>query len=133
MKTHGLSERQLKQQQLPSQLCSVLFLSVMLCGMECPSVQAGSCPAPVPSLAGWCEGLKSAWPGVSTALQQLNHGCVIGVIFLLNPKHSAVPATIMEINSTLFKTRTEAFLFLVNLDTDIIKLAPGGWFSRLVV
>lgn len=105
----------------------------MLCGVERPSVQVGSCPAPVPSLAGRCEGLKSAWPGVSTALQQLNHGCVIGVIFLLNPNHSAVPATITEINSTLLKTRTEAFLFLVNLGTDIIKLAPGGWLSHQVV
>ena len=47
------------------------------------------CPLPAPAaplaylLAGQSEKLKSPWLGVSTALQQLKHQCVINVILIL--------------------------------------------------
>lgn len=45
------------------------------------------------------EKQENPWLFVSTALHQWKHGCVIKIIFLLNPRHTIIPATTKKINS----------------------------------
>lgn len=58
-----------------------------------------SCAHPTFPLAGQNEKQENPWLCVSIALQQRKHGCIINIIFLLNPNHSTIPATTKKINS----------------------------------
>lgn len=66
------------------------------------------CATPACPLAGQCEKLKSPWLSVSTALQQLQHRCVLSIILTLNPKHVNIPDARKKINSVPAKHRTGA-------------------------
>lgn len=85
-------------------------------GMGHPSGQPGpavpavsppsSCCSPSLLLAGQHQELTGPWLWMSTALQQLNHWCVITNIFITNPKHSIIQASTKKINFILAKIMT---------------------------
>lgn len=64
------------------------------------------CASPASSLTGQYEKLKRLWLHVSTAEQHLKQQCVSNIIFLLNPKHSSIPASVKKINPMSAKTKT---------------------------
>lgn len=64
------------------------------------------CAAPALPLAGHHEELKSPWLSVNTPQWQPKHQCLINVILILHPKHSAVPATQKKNISISAKIRT---------------------------
>ena len=91
------------------QLC---MLSMTSYGMGYPFGQLRSAlPAsyapPAYSLVGGCEMQKRPWRCVSTAQQYLQRRCVTNTVFITNPKHSPILATVKKINPTPAKTSTE--------------------------
>lgn len=74
-----------------------------LCWLYPPSA---SCAPPAILLAVLHKNLKSPWLSVNTALQQLEHWCVIDTVLIRNPKHRIIPATRKKMNFIPSETRT---------------------------